>query len=182
MASRRPPVGKATSQDTLAESTKSPLVWLWLSGLVILLDQITKLAITELYAYGDSTSVWSFFNIVRAHNYGAAFSFLAGESGWQRWFFAAIAVGVSVMLVQWLRKLPRDDWFMAVALSLVLGGALGNLIDRIVLGYVVDFLDFFWSGYHFPAFNIADSAITVGACMLGLDILRQTRKKPEGKS
>lgn len=158
------------------------LNWLWLSGIVILLDQITKVIITELYVLGDSTPVLPFFNIVRAHNFGAAFSFLAGESGWQRWFFTAIAVSVSVMLVQWLRKLPRHDRFMAIALTLVLGGALGNLIDRILLGYVVDFLDFFWSGRHFPAFNIADSAITVGAVMLGVDVLRNSSTKEEHKA
>ncbi len=151
--------------------------WLWLSAIVIVLDQITKLIITELYVLGDSTPVFSFFNIVRAHNTGAAFSFLAAESGWQRWFFALIAVAVSVMLVQWLRKLPANDRFMAVALTLVLGGAIGNLIDRMVLGYVVDFLDFYWNGQHFPAFNIADSAITVGAIMLAVDVLRNPGKE-----
>lgn len=153
------------------------LNWLWLSALVIVLDQITKLIITELYVLGDSTHVFSFFNIVRAHNTGAAFSFLAGEPGWQRWFFAAIAVGVSIMLVQWLRKLPGNDRFMAVALTLILGGAIGNLIDRMLLGYVVDFLDFHWSGRHFPAFNIADSAITVGAVMLAIDVVRNPGKE-----
>jgi signal peptidase II len=151
--------------------------WLWLSAIVIVLDQISKLIITELYVLGDSTPVFSFFNIVRAHNTGAAFSFLAAESGWQRWFFALIAVAVSVMLVQWLRKLPANDRFMAVALTLVLGGAIGNLIDRMVLGYVVDFLDFYWNGQHFPAFNIADSAITVGAVMLAVDVLRNPGKE-----
>lgn len=162
-------VEMATPKEQVQES--GMLGWLWLSALVIVLDQITKVIITELYVLGDSTSVLPFFNIVRAHNFGAAFSFLAGEGGWQRWFFAAIAVGVSVMLVQWLKKLPRNDRFMAVALTLVLGGALGNLIDRMLLGYVVDFLDFFWDGRHFPAFNIADSAITVGAVMLGIDVV-----------
>lgn len=159
------------------QSSASMMRWLWLSAIVIVLDQISKLIITELYVLGDSTPVFSFFNIVRAHNTGAAFSFLAAESGWQRWFFALIAVAVSIMLVQWLRKLPTNDRFMAVALTLVLGGAIGNLIDRMVLGYVVDFLDFYWNGQHFPAFNIADSAITVGAVMLAVDVLRNPGKE-----
>ncbi len=159
------------------QSSAGMMRWLWLSAIVIVLDQISKLIITELYVLGDSTPVFSFFNIVRAHNTGAAFSFLAAESGWQRWFFALIAVAVSIMLVQWLRKLPTNDRFMAVALTLVLGGAIGNLIDRMVLGYVVDFLDFYWNGQHFPAFNIADSAITVGAVMLAVDVLRNPGKE-----
>lgn len=169
------------SASTAAPKQTAPLAWLWLSAVVILIDQITKAVITELYSLGDATPVLPFFNIVRAHNFGAAFSFLAAEGGWQRWFFTAIAVGVSVMLVQWLRKLPREDKFMAIALTLVLGGALGNLIDRIMLGYVVDFLDFFWNGSHFPAFNVADSAITVGAIMLGLDVLRTSGNKTSDK-
>lgn len=154
------------------QSTVGMLNWLWLSGLVIVLDQMTKVIVTELYTLGESTPILPIFNLVRAHNFGAAFSFLAGEGGWQRWFFTAIAVGVSVMLVQWLKKLPKTDRWMAIALTLILGGALGNLIDRILLGYVVDFLDFFWDGRHFPAFNIADSAITVGAVMLAIDVVR----------
>lgn len=167
----------ATPKGQVQTQELGMLSWLWLSALVIVLDQITKLVITESYVLGDSTPVFSFFNIVRAHNTGAAFSFLAGEPGWQRWFFAVIAVVVSVMLVQWLRKLPRNDRFMAVALTLVLGGAIGNLIDRMLLGYVVDFLDFYWGGYHFPAFNIADSAITVGAVMLAIDVVRNPGKE-----
>lgn len=166
----------ATAKTETPPQEVGSLKWLWLSGLVIVLDQITKVIITEMYTLGQSTPVLPMFNIVRAHNYGAAFSFLAGEGGWQRWFFTAIAVGVSVMLVQWLRKLPKSDWWMGLALTLILGGALGNLIDRIMLGYVVDFLDFYWGNSHFPAFNVADSAITVGAVMLGLDILRSSGK------
>ncbi len=167
----------ATPKGQVQTQAAGMLNWLWLSALVIVSDQITKLIITELYVLGDSTPVFSFFNIVRAHNTGAAFSFLAGEPGWQRWFFAAIAVAVSIMLVQWLRKLPNNDRFMAIALTLVLGGAIGNLIDRMLLGYVVDFLDFYWGGYHFPAFNIADSAITVGAVMLAIDVVRNPGKE-----
>jgi signal peptidase II len=162
------------------------LGWLWLSAVVIIADQATKLWITEEYVLGERTPVFSFFNIVRAHNHGAAFSFLADAGGWQRWFFAGIAVVVSTMLFFWLRKLPKTDRWVAVALTLILGGALGNLYDRIVLGYVVDFLDFYWGTSHFPAFNIADSAISVGAVMLGVDIIRNPggdsgTKSPEAK-
>ncbi len=164
------------------ETPVGMLGWLWLSAVVIILDQLTKLWITEEYVLGERTPVFSFFNIVRAHNHGAAFSFLADAGGWQRWFFAGIAIVVSTMLFFWLRKLPRTDRWVAVALALILGGALGNLYDRIVLGYVVDFLDFYWGGSHFPAFNIADSAISVGAVMLGIDIIRNPGGSDAGKT
>jgi signal peptidase II len=111
-----------------------------------------------------------------AHNSGAAFSFLANQGGWQRWFFAGIALVVSVALVIWLKKLPRSNRWLAIALALILGGAIGNVYDRIVLGHVVDFLDVYWGRAHFPAFNIADSAITVGAIMMGIDVI----KNPKG--
>ena len=163
---------EATAGENRQEPGVGMLGWLWLSAVVIILDQLTKLWITEEYVLGERTPVFSFFNIVRAHNHGAAFSFLADAGGWQRWFFAGIALVVSTMLFFWLRKLPKTDRWVAVALTLILGGALGNLYDRIVLGYVVDFLDFYWGTSHFPAFNVADSAISVGAVMLGLDIIR----------
>ncbi|MBP6666524.1 MAG: lipoprotein signal peptidase, partial [Ottowia sp.] len=136
-------------------------LWLALAALVVVLDQFTKQLILGNYQLGDSTYVTSFFNIVRAHNTGAAFSFLAGAGGWQRWFFVALAVGASLFIVWLLRSHPGQRLF-AFSLSMILGGAVGNVIDRLMHGYVVDFLDFHWSFLspmfyrgHFPAFNVA---------------------------
>lgn len=148
------------------------LQWLWLSAVVIVVDQITKLAVDGSFEKYERLEILPFFNLTLAYNEGAAFSFLAGAGGWQRWFFTAIAVVVSAMLVVWLKRLPKADWWSAVSISLILGGALGNLYDRVVYGHVIDFLDFHWQGSHFPAFNVADSAITVGAAMMILDMVR----------
>ncbi len=142
------------------------LKWLWLSGVVIVLDQLTKLWASSSLELYDSIPVLPLFNITLAHNTGAAFSFLAQAGGWQRWFFTGIAIAVSVVIVIWLKRLPGNERLQAVALSLILGGAIGNVWDRIVHGYVVDFIDVYYGSYHWPAFNIADSAITVGAVLL----------------
>ena len=145
------------------------LHWLWLSFVVLAIDLWTKsLAENALQLY-QRIEVFPFFNFTLAYNSGAAFSFLADAGGWQRWFFTLIAVIASVVIVGWLLKL-RGERMVAIALALILGGALGNLWDRVTLGHVVDFLDFHWAGYHFPAFNIADSAITVGAVLLIIDM------------
>ncbi len=159
-------------------------LWLWLglALIVIVLDQITKTWIVGAFTLHESVLVTSFFNIVRAHNTGAAFSFLAGASGWQRWFFVVLGIAASVFIVWMLRRHPEQTLF-CFAISLILGGALGNVIDRLLHGYVVDFLDFhfrflaplFPQG-HFPSFNIADSAITTGAVSLILDELRRVRR------
>ena len=146
--------------------------WLLLSLAVIVLDQLTKFWIAGAFHYGESLPLLPFFNLVHAHNTGAAFSFLAGEAGWQRFFFIGIALAASVLIVYLLRKHAAERWF-CLALSLILGGALGNVIDRVRLGYVIDFLDFYYASWHFPAFNVADSAITVGAALLILDSLRK---------
>ena len=157
-------------------------LWLALAALVVVLDQFTKQLILGNYQLGDSTYVTSFFNIVRAHNTGAAFSFLAGAGGWQRWFFVALAVGASLFIVWLLRSHPGQRLF-AFSLSMILGGAVGNVIDRLMHGYVVDFLDFHWSFLspmfyrgHFPAFNVADAAITAGAIGLILDEILRVRR------
>lgn len=155
---------------------KSIFAWLCLSVLVIIADLATKYFASMHLDYGVPVPVFPCFNLTLLHNTGAAFSFLASESGWQRWFFAALASVVSIALVRWLVTVTHDRW-LAAAIALVLGGALGNLYDRITLGYVVDFLHFYWNDYHFPAFNIADSAITVGAGLMVIDLFRG--KTPE---
>ena len=147
-------------------SFKHALPWYLLALVIIVLDQISKQwAVADLQLY-QPVEIAPFFNFMLAYNPGAAFSFLADQSGWQRWFFALLSGGVAIALVVWISKLSRTERLLSVALALVLGGALGNLYDRIVLGHVVDFLDFHWQGNHFPAFNIADSAISVGAVLL----------------
>lgn len=158
------------------KSGSSLLPWLGVALIVIVLDQITKTLILQYYQYGDSTYVTSFFNIVRAHNTGAAFSFLAGASGWQRWFFIGLGFVAAIFIVWMLRGHGGQKMF-AWALSLILGGALGNVIDRLLHGYVVDFIQVHWGAtYYFPSFNVADSAITVGAALLILDELLRVRK------
>jgi signal peptidase II len=153
------------------------LPWLGLALVLLIADQFTKGLILEAYRLGDGTYITSFFNIVRVHNLGAAFSFLASESGWQRWFFTGIGVAASVFIIWMLRRYAGQKLF-SFALACILGGALGNVIDRVLYGYVVDFLDFHYGNWHFPAFNIADSAITVGAACLILDeLLRMRRSK-----
>lgn len=146
------------------------LHWLWIALAVLLLDQWTKGLVAGSLRLYEQIELLPFFNITLAYNEGAAFSFLAGAGGWQRWLFSIIAVVASVVILVWLLR-GRDGPVVATALSLILGGALGNLWDRIVLGHVVDFLDFHWAGWHFPAFNIADSAITVGAALIIIDML-----------
>jgi signal peptidase II len=162
------------SKSSAAPSLK---LWLALAVLVILLDQLTKLLIVGQYPLGWSQSVTHFFNLVRVHNTGAAFSFLASASGWQRWFFTGLGAVAAVLIVWMLRSHPGQKLF-GFALSLILGGAIGNVIDRLMYGHVVDFLDVHWAGWHFPAFNLADSAITLGAgCLLLDEFLRVRRAK-----
>lgn len=148
--------------------------WLWLSALVIVLDQLSKAWITSHFAYGESLTVLGVFNLVLTYNTGAAFSFLHDAGGMQRWLFSIIAVVASGWIVVLLRKHHAQPLF-ALALSLILGGALGNLIDRIAYGYVVDFLHFHWDEHYFPAFNLADSAITCGAFLLILDSFKENK-------
>jgi len=143
-----------------------PLRWLWLSVAIIVLDLATKYAASAMLTYARPVEVLPFFNLTLLHNYGAAFSLLADHPGWQRWFFAAIAVGASVGLTIWLTRLKRDETLLACSLAAIIGGALGNLYDRLVHGYVVDFLSFHVAGWYYPAFNVADIGITLGAAGL----------------
>lgn len=158
-------------------SSTRPRIWPWLAWalLVLVIDQLTKQWILARYQWGDWTPVTSFFNIVRAHNTGAAFSFLADHDGWQRWLFVGIGAGATVLIVWQLRKYPGQKLF-CLALSSILGGAIGNVSDRLMHGYVVDFLDFYWGSRHFPAFNVADMGITLGAALLILDELLRSRR------
>ena len=165
----------AKAKTTFIKSSDSMLQWLGLGFIILLADQFTKVLIVGFYQHGDSTYVSSFFNVVRVHNSGAAFSFLASASGWQRWFFTAIGVIAAIAIV-WMLKSHAGQKLFSFALACILGGAIGNVIDRIAYGYVVDFLDFHWRGMHFPAFNIADSAITIGAACLILDEIIRVRK------
>lgn len=153
------------------------LPWLWLSLLVFVLDQASKLWFDNtLNMYQQIVIIPDYFSWTLAYNTGAAFSFLADANGWQRWFFAAIAVLVSGVLVVWLKRLKADETWLALALALVLGGALGNLFDRVVYGHVIDFILLHWqSRWYFPAFNLADSAITLGAILLALDMFKSQK-------
>jgi signal peptidase II len=150
--------------------------WIALALVLLIADQLTKLLITGYYQYGDSTYVTSFFNIVRAHNTGAAFSFLAAASGWQRWLFTGIGIAATVFILVLLKKHAGQKLF-CFALACILAGAIGNVVDRLVRGYVVDFLQFHWhQAWYFPAFNVADTAITIGAACLILDELLRVRR------
>ena len=149
------------------------LKWIWLAIIIVVIDQITKyIASTSLEMY-QPIAVMPMFNWTLMHNTGAAFSFLADAGGWQRWFFAVIAVVVSVVIVLWIKRLEQHEKWQAIALALILGGAIGNVIDRISLGYVVDFIQIYYQQWFWPAFNIADSAISIGVVMIIIDSVRE---------
>ncbi|RPJ66105.1 lipoprotein signal peptidase [Alteromonas sediminis] len=157
------------------------LRFLWISILVFILDQWTKIAIVDAMTLFESRQVLPFFNLTYVHNYGAAFSFLHSAGGWQRWFFTAIALGVSIMILWWLKQTPKQQLLLPIAFSFVLGGALGNVYDRIAYGYVIDFLDFYINDWHWPAFNIADSAIFIGAALLIIDMFVNKESNDNGE-
>ena len=161
-------------------SVTTPLKWLWVSLCVIVFDQATKQLAEARLAPHEAVNVMPYFDWYLTYNSGAAFSLLADAGGWQRWFFTIIAIVVSIVIVQWIRKLPGDETLTAVSLSLILGGAIGTLIDRILLGHVVDFIQVWLGSIAFPAFNIADAAISVGAVLLILSSFFGVQKtKPE---
>lgn len=139
--------------------------WLWLSAVVIILDQLTKQWIEESFVLYEKYAVTDFFNLTLLYNRGAAFSFLADAGGWQRWFFTILAVAVSSYLVYWLMQLKKTQIVLPLAISMLVGGAIGNVIDRFLYGHVIDFLDFYINNWHWPAFNLADSAITLGVIL-----------------
>jgi signal peptidase II len=159
----------------------SALRWYGLALLVIVLDQYTKGMASSSLDYGQPVRVFSWFNLTLQHNTGAAFSFLNDAGGWQRYFFSVIAIVISIALAIWLYFLPRGQWLLALSLGLILGGALGNLWDRVALGYVVDFVSAHYQNYYFPAFNLADSAITVGAVGMLLDSFLSRDKATVGE-
>ena len=170
MASRKP----TFSSSPQARSSLTP--WLGIAAIVILFDQLTKITVEKLFVYGEEKLVTSFFNLVLAYNRGAAFSFLSNESGWQRYFFTALGIAAVGFIIYLLRRHSGQRLF-CWALALIMGGAIGNVIDRLVYGHVIDFLDFYWKGLgHFPAFNIADIGISVGAFLFILDELRRVNK------
>jgi len=159
-----------------AQASASWMPWLGLALAIFIVDQFTKVLIMGYYGLGDTTYVTSFFNVVRAHNQGAAFSFLATASGWQRWLFVGIGVAAAILIV-WLLRSHAGQKLFSFSLACILGGAIGNVFDRLVHGYVVDFIQVHWANsYYFPAFNVADSAITIGAACLILDELRRVRR------
>ena len=163
------------AKTTFTKSQSGLLPWLALALLILIADQFTKVLILGYYKLGDATHVTSFFNVVRVHNAGAAFSFLANAGGWQRWFFTGIGIVAAIFIVWMLKSHPGQKLF-SFALACILGGAIGNVIDRTLYGYVVDFLDFHYAGWHFPAFNVADSAISIGAVCLILDEILRVRR------
>lgn len=162
----------------MSESKKinSAISWLWLSVLVIALDQIVKHVVVAYLPYNQAVPVLSFFNLALSHNTGAAFSFLANAGSWAPWVLGGFATLISAVILFWLLRTPRTYRLLGFALALILGGALGNLIDRIHYGYVIDFLQVYYKQWYWPAFNVADSAITVGAILLGVEIIFRSRK------
>lgn len=155
------------------------LKWLWITVVIIILDQLTKHLASDLLALHKPVEVIPFINLTLAHNTGAAFSFLDDASGWQRWFFITLALVVSIVVLIWMRGLPQNATRTAIPLALILGGALGNVWDRIQLGYVIDFIDVYYDQWHWPAFNVADSAITIGTVLLILDAIWGVRHHPD---
>jgi signal peptidase II len=168
-------MARAATRPARSTGSSHLLPWLALALLVLVADQFTKVLILGYYRLGDSTYVTSVFNIVRVHNSGAAFSFLAGASGWQRWFFTAIGIAAAVFII-WLLRTHSGQKLFAFSMACLLGGAVGNVVDRLLHGYVVDFIQLHYAGWYFPAFNIADSAITAGAIGMILDELLRVRR------
>jgi signal peptidase II len=167
----------ALMQKHLSDLNTSQLKWLWLAVIAIVLDFVSKQLAETYLTFAQPVYVLPVFDLTLLYNKGAAFSFLANEGGWQRWFFTVIAIGVSAVLTVWLMKLKPNEKLLSIALALVIGGALGNLYDRLAYGHVIDFIHLHWDNNYFPAFNIADSAISLGAAMLLFESLFLQNKK-----
>jgi signal peptidase II len=174
MATEEQPIPMTTPVPPQVQRTH-PIAWLWLSAGVIALDQATKFLVTRFFELYERVEVLPVLDFTLLHNTGAAFSMLANASGWQRPFFITLGIAVSLLLLVWMWRSPRGDKLLPVALALILGGALGNVIDRLRFGFVIDFIHAHWGGAYFPAFNIADSAITIGAGLLIIDAFREKR-------
>ena len=157
----------------------SGLSWLWITLIFLVIDQITKQWVVSIMDYRETINILPFFNLYYVHNEGAAFSFLADQGGWQRWFFTAVAAIASGVFLFWLSKTPKKQKLLNIAFALMLSGALGNLIDSALFGYVIDFLDFYISGKHWPAFNIADSMIFIGAAFMIIDSFKGEKTSPK---
>ena len=163
-----------TPQDNCSRAEQKPthtLIWLWLSLLVVILDQLSKVWINTHFPFNQPVGVLPFFDLRLLYNTGAAWSILATAGGWQRWFLSGLAIVISLLIIIWLSRLTQQQRWLAVALALILGGAIGNLIDRIIYGHVIDFIDIYYQQWHWPAFNLADSAISIGAVMLLIEAL-----------
>ncbi|HEY1609104.1 MAG TPA: signal peptidase II [Paraburkholderia sp.] len=166
-------MAKAMTKQRSGGGSLAP--WLGIALIVILIDQLSKISIARIFSYGHGREITPFFNLVLVYNRGAAFSFLAAAGGWQRWAFTALGV-VAAIVIGYLLKRHASQKMFCTALALILGGALGNVLDRLMYGHVIDFLDFHVGGWHWPAFNVADSAITIGAILLVFDELRRVRR------
>ena len=166
----------ASSKNRFSSRPSTSLLpWIGIATIVILFDQITKITVAKTFVYGQVKAITSFFNLTLVYNKGAAFSFLATESGWQRYFFTGLGLIAAIVIVFLLKRHAGQRLF-CWALALILGGAIGNVIDRVLYGHVIDFLDFYIPSWHFPAFNVADSAICVGAALFILDELRRVNR------
>ena len=159
----------------MAKKNAGLMLWLGVATVVVLLDQLSKITMSRLLSYGQSETINGFFNLVMVYNQGAAFSFLSDQPGWQRYFFTGVSVLASLFIL-WMLKRNSTQRLFCWALALILGGAIGNLIDRVAYGHVIDFLDFHLAGWHWPAFNVADAAITLGAALFVLDELRRVNR------
>lgn len=157
------------------------LKWLWLSVLVVVLDQLTKLWVISAFELYESVELVPFLNLTYVQNKGAAFSFLSSAGGWQRWFFTGVSVIAIGVLFIWIKRLKPDEKLLAVSMSLILGGAVGNLYDRLAYGYVIDFLDAYYQQWHWPVFNVADSAIVLGVTLMLVDMVLTAKKEQQTK-
>ena len=174
-------MGNESEVHNMQLNEGSSIKWLWITFIFLVIDQVSKQWVAGAMELYQSIKVLPFFNITYAQNPGAAFSFLADQGGWQRWFFTIIAAVASVVFLIWLKRTPKNQPLLAAALACMLSGAVGNLIDRVLFGYVIDFLDFHWQGYSFPTFNVADSIIFIGAALMILDSFQQEKIKKSSK-